>query len=301
MLKPSAMDVKLSIITVNYNGLNDTLELLQSLYSHVAGFVYEVIVVDNGSAVDESIEIKETYPQTLTIRSEQNLGFAGGNNLGIVSAKGTYLLLINNDTFVTDNGLSNLLKVIEQDDTITVVSPKICFAFGEKRIQFAGYTPLSNITLRNNLIGYNELDAPTYNESRITPYAHGAAMLLRRSVLDMIGPMPEIYFLYYEEIEWCERIVKAGGKIMYEPSCVVFHKESASTGQNSPLRTYYLVRNRLLFAYRNRRGSERILSLLYQLVFVFPSKLFTYILKGKTKYVLAEFRALLDFIKMGKH
>ena len=84
--------------------------------------------------------------------------------------------------------------------------------------------------------------------------------------------MPELYFLYYEELDWSERITRSGWDIGYEPRCTVFHKESRTTGRESPLRTYYLTRNRLLFGWRNRRGAARLLTVLYQCGVAAPKK-----------------------------
>lgn len=95
-------------------------------------------------------------------------------------------------------------------------------------------------------------------------------MMVRRETLEKAGPMPEIYFLYYEELDWSVRIREQGRRIVYDPRCTVFHKESATTGQQSPLRSYCLTRNRLLFAWRNLRGGARLLSVAYQLCIAAP-------------------------------
>ena len=138
------MSVVLSIITVNYNGLGDTCALIDSIASDDS---VEVIVVDNGSSVDESQEIARRYPQVRTIRSDRNLGFAGGNNLGLHAARGRYLLLINNDTFFEPYSVEPLIRRLESSDKIGMVCPKLRFAWDDRPIQFAGYTPLSAITL----------------------------------------------------------------------------------------------------------------------------------------------------------
>ena len=295
------MSVKLSIITVNYNGIFHTLEMLDSLYKTIFGFDFEVIVVDNGSANDETIEIKKAFPHVVVLRSEDNLGFAGGNNLGIENAQGEYLFLLNNDTIIEENGFPFLLERMECDTKIGALSPKLRFAHGDRNVQYAGTMPLSRITLRNSTIGYNEMDAMEYNVPNYTAFAHGAAMLVPRKVIDKVGLMPDMYFMYYEELDWCERIRQAGYEIAYEPRCVIFHKESATTGAKSPLLEYYLVRNRLLFAYRNRNGIERILALAYQLFCVNPPKLIKELFTGKKEYACARYKGLCDFFKMKKY
>ena len=132
-----------------------------------------------------------------------------------------------------------------------MVCPKIRFAWDDNPIQFAGYTPLSRYTMRNRSIGFGETDKGQYDTAHPTPYAHGAAMLVKREALEQVGLMPECYFLYYEELDWSMMFIRAGYAIWYEPACTIYHKESQATGQNSPLKTYYLTRNRLLFVKRN--------------------------------------------------
>ena len=147
----------------------------------------EVIVVDNASTQDEASIIAERYPQVKVIRSQRNLGFAGGNNLGIKEAKGKYILLINNDTFFKDFKIEPLIDRLESSDKIGIVCPKLCFAWGNNPIQYAGYTPLSPITMRNQAIGFGEEDEGQYNTPHSTPYAHGAAMLIKREAIDKVG------------------------------------------------------------------------------------------------------------------
>lgn len=145
-------EYRISIITVNYNGMKDTCALLDCL--HPKDDKLEVIVVDNGSKNDEARHIAEKYPDVRVIESKENLGFAGGNNLGIKAAKGELLFFINNDTTVTLDDIYNLAERLVSSDEIAVVCPKIKFYHGERQIQFAGFTPLSRITFRNEGIGY---------------------------------------------------------------------------------------------------------------------------------------------------
>lgn len=285
-------ECKLSIITVNYNGLQDTCALIESITFNEN---MEVIVVDNASEEDEASIIQERYSQIKVIRSEKNLGFAGGNNLGIKSAKGKYLYLINNDTVFKDFNTQALIDRIESSHQIAIVCPKIRFVWDNNPIQFAGYTPLSKITVRNQAIGYGENDLGQYDTSHVTPYAHGAAMMIKREAIEDVGLMPECYFLYYEEIDWSMIFTRAGYEIWYEPACTIFHKESQSTGQSSPLRTYYMTRNRLLLVKRNWRGVYKWLAYCYLTFIVAPRDLTKYLIKGRFDLSKAFFRGIYDF------
>lgn len=286
------MDITTSIITINYNGLKDTCELIDSITftDHI-----EVIVVDNASQKDEASIIESRYPQVKVIRSDKNLGFAGGNNLGIKAARGRYLFFINNDTILKPqaSNLKPLINRLESDETIAVVCPKIRFTWDNNPIQFAGYTPLSSITLRNKSIGFGEEDKGQYNIAHPTPYAHGAAMMVKREAIDKVGLMPKSYFLYYEELDWSMMFTRAGYEIWYEPACTLFHKESQSTGQESPLKTYYLTRNRLLLVKRNYKGINKYLSYIYLFGVVGLRDIIIYTIKRRNtlrKAVISGFR-----------
>ena len=285
-------EYKLSIITINYNGLKDTCELIETIPFNEE---MEVIVVDNASKRDEASIISERYPQVKVIRSPKNLGFAGGNNLGIKEANGKYILLINNDTYFKEFNIVTLIKRLESTGNIGIVCPKLRFAWGNNPIQFAGYTTLSNITVRNEAIGFGEEDQGQYDTAHPTPYAHGAAMLIKREALQRVGLMPGCFFLYYEEIDWSMMFARAGYEIWYDPACTVYHKESQTTGQNSPLRTYYIARNRLLLVKRNYKGLNKYLSYTYLIGVVAIRDIIKYTLSRQAKLRKAVLKGLWDF------
>ena len=284
-------ECELSIITVNYNGLKDTCALIDSIPFNED---MEVIVVDNGSNENEANVLQERYPYIKVIRSDKNLGFAGGNNLGIKSAKGKYIFLVNNDAIFKEFKPQILIRRLESSPKIGMVCPKIRFAWKNNPIQFAGYTPLSSITVRNQAIGFGEEDKGQYDTPHHTPYAHGAAMMLKREVIDKVGLMPECYFLYYEELDWSMMITRAGYEIWYEPASTIYHKESQSTGQNSPLRTYYITRNRLLLVRRNWSGFTKYLSYFYLIVIVATRDILKYTFRGQLGLTRAVIKGFIN-------
>ena len=125
---------------------------------------------------------------------------------------------------------------------------------------------------------------------------HGAAMMVRREALDKVGLMPELYFLYYEEYDWAERFKEQGYQLWYEPRCVILHKESRSTGIDSPLKTYYLTRNRLIFARRNLSPCARWISYAYQLLLAAPLHLLQLLMKGRRQQAKALLSAVGHFV-----
>lgn len=289
--------IEISIITVNYNGIQDTAKMIESVQSHLS-IPYEIIVVDNGSKKDESLLLQKRYPFIKIIRSEKNLGFAGGNNLGYSISSGSYIFFLNNDTVLKDNSLHYLIETMRTNPKIGGTSPKILFNDAYGHIQFAGYTPLSKITIRNQTIGFDEPDNGQYDMLSCTPYLHGAAMLVKREVIEKVGLMPECYFLYYEELDWSTQIKKAGYELVYEPRTCIYHSESKSTGKESPLKIYYLTRNRLLYAQRNRTGISRKLAIAYQVLVACPKSGFNFLAQSKAALAKSCIKGCIDFFKM---
>ena len=193
-----------SIITINYKQLLLTIDLIKSL-KEITYPNYELVIVDNNSQEDLTpIELK--FPSVKLIKSSKNLGFAGGNNLGLKQAKGDYILYLNNDTIVEKSFLEPLVNCFIENPNTGLVSPKIRYYDERNRIQFAGYTDLSKITLRNSIIGYGEIDKNQFNKRTKTAFSHGAAMMTTRKILNQSGLMSELYFLYYEELDFGIRI-----------------------------------------------------------------------------------------------
>ena len=126
-------------------------------------------------------------------------------------------------------------------------------------------------------------------------------MLFNKEAVNKVGLMPEIYFLYYEEIDWSTHFRKAGYKLTYNPIQTIYHKESQSTEIGSPLQHYYLTRNRLLYAYRNLAGIKRILSILYQTFIASSKNTFFYLLKGKPNISMAIIKGVCAFYLLNKH
>lgn len=280
-----------SIITVNFNGSEDTLEMIESL-TRISYPNIEIIVVDNHSENDNPRIIKERFPSVVLYESNINMGFAGGNNLGIMRARGEYVLLLNNDTIVDKGFLEPLVGKMQSDPHIGCVSSKLRFYYDRSVIQFAGYTPIDHRSMRSFAIGYREKDKGQYDTDRETPYAHGAAMMVSMKVIREIGIMSYIFFLYYEEADWSYRIKNAGYTIWYIHNSLVYHKESISVGKISASKVYYQNRNRIVFMRRNVTGKDFYLGILYQLGIAIPKNAFKYLLKGKMTYFHAYLRAI---------
>ncbi len=282
-----------SFLTVNYRQPEVTQELIRSLeklsYSN-----WELVVVNNDDASNAELAQALGKKERITyLESGKNLGFAGGNNVGLPHCRGEYVFFINNDTEVPEDLLEKSLSVIRQYPDFGMMSPKIKFFHEDNLIQYAGATPMSVVTIRNAGIGAGEKDTGQYDDVRETAFIHGAAMIVPQKVICEVGPMYADFFLYYEELDWSARVARAGYKIMYNGMATVYHKESVSTGVNSPLKIYYLTRNRLLFARRNYPAWRVFLAWIYFSFIAVPKNVLSWLLKGRKDLAHAFWRGYI--------
>ncbi len=280
-----------SIVTVNFNQSKATCELLESLQKITYSSI-EIFVVDNDSQTDNPDAIKDQFPYINLLKTEKNLGFAGGNNVALPYCKGKYVLLINNDTEVDPNFLEPMVDLLESNPKIGMVSPRIQYFHTPGMIQFAGYTPFNFITIRNFSIGYSRKDDGQFNNVSESGSIFGAAMLVPLKVIKEVGMMADVFFLYYEEHDWAAHIRKAGYSIYYQGNSLVYHKESLSTGKDSPFKVYYLTRGRILFARRNTKGFQKLLALMYVYLITTPRITLGYVLRTRFDHVWAFWKAV---------
>lgn len=285
-----------SIITVNYNTPEVTGDLLHSL-SLLNYPNWEVIVVDNASPSHSSISLKTAYPFIKHISCPVNTGFAGGNNIGLHFAKGTYVFLLNNDTEVTPNLITELVGYLQQHPTCGIACPKIKYHFQPDTIQYAGAIGLHPLTSRSYDIGYLEKDNGQRNDCRKTDLPNGAAMMIPSNLLKKAGLMSELFFLYYEELDWAARFKQAGYEIHYVGTAEVFHKESVSTGKNSAFKSYYLFRNRFLYIRRNYKGIRLLVAGAFFILVSTPVHMVKHGLKKEWPHSSSIWRALWWNIK----
>lgn len=281
-----------SILTLNYNSVDDTLELLGSIYKG-SYTNFEIILVDNDSEHFDTGKILEKYPEVKIVESHKNLGFAGGNNFGLPSCSGEYILFLNNDTIVAPTCLETLINTIASLDKFGAISPKFHYYHTPKLIEYAGCPRIDIFTARTEIIGSRKFDDGNYEGLIETAYAHGGGMLVPRTVINDVGEMFEGFFLYYEELDWSERMNKAGYKIYCQRNALVYHKESASVGRSSPLKVYYMNRSRLLFMRRNFGGINLMFFYLYFTLVSFPKNVLKFLFFGKRGHLNAYIRSIL--------
>ena len=256
-------DRKVGIVLVNYNGSGDTIECLKSL----RGLSWEnmlTVVVDNCST-DDSVQVLRPEEERLCFRllcAEANRGFSAGNNIGIRYAleQGcTHVLLLNNDTVVTPDFLSEMMR---HDDGKTVLTGTILYYWKQDTVWYGGgsVNPYTGKTVH---LHKEEPAGAVGTAPAEISFASGCEMLIPGQVIDAVGLMDEDYFLYGEDVDYCLRIAGHGFRLMIVPSSVIYHKVSASTSKISKATQYYSARNRRLLIYRNLKGVRIVTALLY--------------------------------------
>jgi GT2 family glycosyltransferase len=186
--------------------------------------------------------------------------------------------LVNNDTEFTQGLVEGLADILDKHSTTAIVCPKIHYFTDKDLIQYAGFTKMNFFTCRNRCIGQFEKDNGQYNDaSGPTAYAHGAAMMIRTAALQKAGLMAENFFLYYEEMDWCESFKRAGYTIEVNMKALIYHKESISVGKNSLLKEYFMNRGRILFIRRNASAFQRFVFWVYFICVVSPRNVLSYI------------------------
>ncbi len=279
---------RVTIVTLNYNQNEVTHQLLRSC-ENLTFDNFDVIVVDNNSV--EKLEQSHSYSFPINyVINNQNLGYAGGINTGIRNTDAPYVFIVNNDTETTPDLLNKLVEFADGND-VGIVCPMIKFYDDKERIQYAGYTSINPYIGKNMAMGFGEIDDGQYKAPISTPYAHGAAMLVSRAVLDKIGFMPEEYFLYYEELDYSIKARRAGFRIIVLPDAIIYHKGSVSVGKNSSMKTYYLSLNRYKLIKNNFSSIESTIYLIYYSFIVFPKNVFLHLLHGDIAHVKSLFRS----------
>jgi GT2 family glycosyltransferase len=248
----------LSVIIVNWNVKELLRNCLQSLVDgDQAGLTTEIIVVDSASTDNSPQMVRQEFPQVRLVTSDQNLGYAGGNNVGAKAALGRYLLLLNPDTVVGPAALSQLVDLMETRPLAGAVGPLLCWPDGTVQSSRRRFPTLGSLFWESTLLGqwfpnnhhirrYHRLDQSADHLQQVD-WIVGAAILIRRETWQQVGPLDETFFMYFEETDWCYRCAEAGWEIYYFPTAQVTHYEAKSSEQVTAQRTIRFQRSKLRY------------------------------------------------------
>lgn len=292
------MNILISIILINYNGYKDTIECISSL-KKIKYNNYRIIIVDNCST-DNSIDKLNNYidgnEKIILIRNTENNGFAGGNNIGIKHAMqlGTdYVLLLNNDTEVEENFICELIKPFEEYDNVGITTSKMMYYSEKNRVWFGG-GHMDWTRFRGEHENYKLIDDFNDNIREIT-FATGCCMLIKNEVIKNVGLLPEEYFMYFEDLDYCLKVQENSYRIIYNPNSVIYHKVSSSSGgEESEFYIKWATRNRLILLNKYKNKISK-LDLYKAKAFIYISrvvKILQFIITGKIKKAIAIIRGM---------
>lgn len=250
---------KILILILNWNGKKDTLECLASLSAVNPSPLFSVLVVDNGSQDDSVEAIRASFPEIPILETKENLGFAGGNNVGIrwaLKKSFEWILLLNNDTIVAPDLIEQLIKAAKEKPSARILGAKIFRYHDQERIDHLGgfWNP---DTATHISYASDQIDDGSYDEMKQIDYVSGCALFMHRSVPETIGLLEERFFLLWEESDFCKRALKAGFEIWTAPKAKIWHKVSASFIGGKAHMHYFWWRNRLFWISRNCTPLEK--------------------------------------------
>lgn len=274
-----------SIIIVNFNGEKWLGGCLTSVFKQNYQAI-EVIVVDNGSNDGSCALIANNFPLVKLIKNEINLGFVEGNNIGYQVSSGQYILLLNNDTIVTDDFLEKLVEYLEQNSDVGVVQPKIYVNNFPRLLDSVGSMWTYSGFLSAN--GFWEKDLGQYDKIKPVFSVKGACVLIRRQLIDKIGLFPPEYFAYFEETDFCWRVWLNGSKVLFYPGVCIYHDVGRTSNKlPSPFIDYHCFKNRINSIIKNLSGRLLLVVLPFHiLICLFVSFLFACSLKFNNSFAI---------------
>lgn len=243
-------------IVLSWNGREDTVRCLESLM-RIEHPGLTIVCVDNGSTDGTQRAVRERFPRVVLIEAGANLGYAGGNNLGLAYALehgADWIVLVNNDATVAPDTISGFERTARARPRAGILAGKVYFADRPQTIWFAGQRVNELLGYSGRPRGYGRPDGPRYEQVEPTGRAVGALMAISREAIDAVGPLDEDLFAYVEDVDWALRVRRAGFEVVFAPAARAWHRVSASTGgaASSTHTLYYGVRNTVIVLERRR-------------------------------------------------
>ncbi len=298
------------IIILNWNGLKDTLECLESV-KKITYHNYKIIIIDNASANDEAHTLRKNCSRDVDVLlTAQNYGYTGGNNVGISYAlekyNPAYILILNNDTIVDPEFMTNMINVADSDKKTGIVGAKVYYHRYPNLIQSAG-GGMNMYLGKVYHIGGKKFDKGQFDMQRSVAYVVGCCMLIKSEVIKKIGLLDEQFFCYWDESDYCFRCRKAGYDVVHSPQALVWHKKPVKLKiwERTPKKTarsiisYYPFRNNFLFMRKHARRIEYITFILYFFTYNFIFNTGACLVYHRDLIRFKEFlRGILDGVKI---
>ncbi len=288
---------KVSIVILNWNGKKDSIECLESLKS-ISCENLEIIVVDNGSSDGSQEYIEKNYPHIILIKNKTNLGFTGGNNVGIKKAiehGAEYIFLLNNDTTVDAHFITACLKSFATTPSVGLVGPKVVYYSNPANVWCAGcyYNQLMGRSVMYGTFSKKK----DFEKAETVDWISFCAVMIKREVFEKIGYLDDDFFSSYEDLDFCLRAKNAGFLCQYTPQTIVKHKIAQDWGGlDSPLYTYYQTRNALLCMQKNRSTLGFMIFFMLYVGISIQKRSYRFFLKGAANNIKYIYMGLYDFL-----
>jgi GT2 family glycosyltransferase len=288
---------KIAVVILNLNGKSFLEKFLPSVVKH--SIEAKIIIADNYSTDDSISFLEKNYPFIHIIKLDQNYGFAGGYNKALKQVDSEYYILLNSDVEVTENWLTPMLKMLDNDKKIVACQPKIKDYNNKDSFESAGASggfidKYGYSFCRGRIFDYLEKDTNQYDEPIEIFWASGAALFIRAKEYHQIGGLDEFYYAHMEEIDLCWRLKNEGHKIMVCPSSTVYHVGGGTLNKINPRKTFLNFRNSLLTLYKNLPKNERFVKIFIRLNLDAIAGL-KFLLDGKPNHTLAIIRSHFAF------
>lgn len=290
---------KVAVVILNFNGEKLLPQFLPSVIQHSSQA--EIIVVDNAST-DQSISIlKKQFPSVRIITLEKNFGFCGGYNRSLKQVDAEYYIILNSDIEVTQGWLNAPVKLLDSNQSIAAVQPKILSWREKNKFEYAGAAGGMIDTLgypfcRGRVFDHVEEDNGQYNDEREIFWATGACLIIRSKTFHQFEGFDEDFFAHMEEIDLCWKIIRSNQKIMYSGASTVYHLGAGTLGYDNPKKTYLNFRNGLTLIYKHLSSTELVYKFPFRILLDWVAAL-TFLIKGKSKNMSAVFDAHSGFFK----
>lgn len=250
-----------SIIIVSWNTRDALKRCLQSVYAHVPPISFEVIVVDNASEDGSPEMVAKKFPKAKLIRSKTNLGFAGGNNLGLRESHGRFVMLLNSDAQLTPGSVARMIEFMDAHPEVGLIGPKLLSPDGTLQIngqrfptfvrEVLGVLRVSKLVPSLAKLGWGRDD---FDRNAEVDSLAGACMLARKEAVDSVGLLDERFFMYFEDVDWCRRIKKAGWKVWYIGEVSIVHGWAQSAKKQGIMRSHYMLHRSRCLYFRKHHG-----------------------------------------------
>ena len=294
-LAPRDPGARVAVVLVNWNGAADTLATLSSLDHAIGAESLRVIVVDNGSTDDSVERLRRERPGLDIVETGQNLGFAGGNEVGIRKALESpevgWVLLLNTDVDVDPGFLAPLVRACE-DPEVGGAGPKIFYYDAPDVLWAAG----GRLRIRETVaveLGRGKKDGPRWSRARDVTYLTTCCLMIPRDVLERVGPLDPAYFINVDDADWCRRALDAGYRLRYAPESRIWHKVASSTaGSYTPLKTFHTGRSNAVWV-RRHGGRFGLVRFVVANLLTLPAAFLRELVRGNTRAVRSKARGVL--------